>query len=43
MTRVHFFLLALVLLVAAALGGLGDDHLVWGTLGDSTDTVVWGN
>jgi hypothetical protein len=40
MTRVHFFLIALILLVSAALGCLGDDHLVWGTLDDS---IIWGN
>jgi hypothetical protein len=43
MTKIHFFIVALVLAAAALAGCLGDDEIIWGTLGESADYVVWGS
>ena len=42
MTKLHLLLAAAVLAVAATVGYLGDDHIIWGTLGEA-DYVVWGS
>jgi hypothetical protein len=53
MRRFHVALLLLVIAFAALTGeilwgdgviwGAYDEGIIWGALGDSTDTVVWGN
>jgi hypothetical protein len=41
-TRIHVLIVALVLAAAALTGCLGDDQIIWGTLGAELDVFVWG-